>query len=122
MALYAPMALLALPTVSLVLIFLGFTVAFYGLDHDGWRDAFTTSGSSPAHARLRTAAEHTGGAARFVEAAIGLGLLALLISYLPTIYNAFSRREIAVTDSRSPRRHARQAVGDADARAPARAT
>ena len=34
----------------------------------------------------------------FVEAAIGLGLLALLISYLPTIYNAFSRREIAVTD------------------------
>ena len=29
---------------------------------------------------------------------IGLALLALLISYLPTIYNTFSRREIAVTD------------------------
>jgi hypothetical protein len=34
----------------------------------------------------------------FTEAAIGLGLLALVIAYLPTIYNTFSRREIAVTD------------------------
>jgi hypothetical protein len=34
----------------------------------------------------------------FSEAAIGLGLLALLIAYLPTIYNSFSRREVAVTD------------------------
>jgi hypothetical protein len=34
----------------------------------------------------------------FLEAVIGLGLLALVISYLPTIYSAFSRREVAVTD------------------------
>src|SRR5262249_11129086 len=34
----------------------------------------------------------------FSEAAIGLGLLALLIAYLPTIYNTFSKRETAVTD------------------------
>src|SRR5215470_60416 len=32
----------------------------------------------------------------FVEAATGLGLLALLIAYLPTIYGAFSRREVLV--------------------------
>ena len=32
----------------------------------------------------------------FVEAATGLGLLALLIAYLPTIYGAFSRREALV--------------------------
>jgi hypothetical protein len=31
-----------------------------------------------------------------VEAAVGLGLLALLIAYLPTIYGAFSRREVLV--------------------------
>jgi hypothetical protein len=35
--------------------------------------------------------------AGFVESAIGLGLLALLISYLPTIYAGFSRRETLVT-------------------------
>jgi hypothetical protein len=33
----------------------------------------------------------------FLEAAFGLGLLAMLISYLPTIYASFSRREIAVS-------------------------
>src|SRR3990172_8577916 len=33
----------------------------------------------------------------FSEAAIGLLLLALLISYLPTMYATFSRRETAVT-------------------------
>src|SRR5205085_6378380 len=33
----------------------------------------------------------------FSEAAIGLVLLALLISYLPALYGAFSRREAAVT-------------------------
>ena len=34
----------------------------------------------------------------FTEASIGLGILALLIAYLPAIYSAFSRREVAVTD------------------------
>ena len=33
----------------------------------------------------------------FVEAALGLGLLAMLISYLPTIYGSFSRREVSVS-------------------------
>src|SRR5207253_636272 len=32
----------------------------------------------------------------FTEAALGLVLLAMLITYLPSIYNAFSRREAAV--------------------------
>jgi hypothetical protein len=36
------------------------------------------------------------GTIAFVEAGIGLGLLALLIAYLPTIYGAFSRREVLV--------------------------
>ena len=33
----------------------------------------------------------------FTEAAAGLAILALLIAYLPTIYNTFSRRELGVT-------------------------
>ena len=98
MALYAPVALLAIPTVSLLLIIGGFTVAFYGLDHDGWRDAFTTSGSSLLTLGFERPPSTPGVVLSFLEAAIGLGLLALVISYLPTIYGAFSRREVAVTD------------------------
>jgi hypothetical protein len=98
MALYAPVALLAIPTVSLLLIIGGFTVAFYGLDHDGWRDAFTTSGSSLLTLGFERPPSTPGVMLSFLEATIGLGLLALVISYLPTIYGAFSRREVAVTD------------------------
>jgi hypothetical protein len=98
MALYGPMALLALPTVSLTLILFGFTVAFYGLDHDGWRHAFTTSGSCLFTLGFDRPPSTPGVALGFLEAAIGLGVLALVISYLPTIYGAFSRREAAVTD------------------------
>ena len=99
MALYAPVALLALPTVSLVLVFAGFTFAFFGLDHDGWRDAIDDERIVPAHPRLRTPADDSRRAPRrSSRRRIGLGLLALVIAYLPTIYGAFSRREVAVTD------------------------
>lgn len=97
MAFYAPIALLLLPTVFLLSIFLGFTFIYVTFEHHGWRDAFTTSGSSlftlgferPPHFAMRMMS--------FGEAALGLALLALLIAYLPTIYGAFSRRETAVT-------------------------
>jgi hypothetical protein len=97
MALYAPIGLLVLPIMFLVSIFLGFACFFYVWDDVDWNDAFIESGSSlltlgfarPPHTAMNYMA--------FVEAAIGLGLLALLIAYLPTIYNAFSRREVAVT-------------------------
>jgi hypothetical protein len=98
MALYAPLSLLLIPVASLVLIFVGYAFIYAGVDHNGWREAFIVSGSS-----LFTLGfdEPSGLASVFVafsEAAIGLGLLALLIAYLPTIYNSFSRRETAVTD------------------------
>jgi len=97
MALYAPIGLLVLPTVLLLSVFTGFAFFFYVWEDVDWNTAFTTSGSSlltlgfvkPPHAAMNYLA--------FLEAAIGLGLVALLIAYLPTIYGAFSRREIAVT-------------------------
>jgi hypothetical protein len=97
MALYAPIALLVLPTAFLLSIFVGFACFFYSWDDVHWGDAFLESGSSlftlgfarPPHLGMTFVA--------FAEAAIGLGLVALLIAYLPIIYSAFSRREVAVT-------------------------
>ncbi|MGH9013909.1 MAG: hypothetical protein ACRDZ1_08240 [Acidimicrobiia bacterium] len=97
MALYAPLALLVLPATWLVLVMVGYTGMFRALGVQTWRAAFQTSGSSlftlgfvvpPETLPTTTLA--------FTEAAIGLGLIALLIAYLPTIYNAFSRREATV--------------------------
>jgi hypothetical protein len=97
MALYAPISLLALPTVFLITIFCGFTCFYYVWDDVTWANAFVESGSSlltlgfarPPHLGMTFLA--------FAEAAIGLGLVALLVAFLPTIYNSFSRREVAVT-------------------------
>jgi hypothetical protein len=95
---YAPLGLMATLAAWLTLALAGFTLIFWAIDQEGWRAAFDLSGSS-----LFTLGsfEHPEGLGTtvliFVEAAIGLFLLALLITYLPTIYAAFSRREVGIT-------------------------
>ena len=98
LAVYAPIALLALPFTSLVIVFGAFTLIFVGLESHGWRSAIMTSGSSLLTLGFERPPDMPSVFAAFTEAVIGLSLLALLIAYLPTIYNTFSKREIAVTD------------------------
>lgn len=93
---YAPVALVTLPVVWLGVVAAGFTCMYWGMDEGDWLDCFQLSGSS-----LLTLGTHkTRGpiitAFTFAEATLGLLLMTLLISYLPTIYQAFSRREIVV--------------------------
>ena len=91
--LYAPVALVTLPLAWMILMMLAFTGIFWGTAHLTWSRAFEISASSLTTLGF---AEPTGtgriGLA-FVEATIGLGLVALLISYLPTIYSAYNGRE-----------------------------
>ena len=96
MALYAPLTLLILPATWLVLVITGFTGMFRALGVATWRDAFTVSGSSMLTLGFVRPVDLPTTALAFVEAAMGLGLIALLIAYLPTIYTAFSRREATV--------------------------
>jgi hypothetical protein len=98
MALYGPLSLFALVFFWMGLVLAGFMLIDRGgLDVSTWRHAFELSGS--AFFTLGLVAPPNGvigyGLA-FVEAGSGLGLLALLIAYLPTIYGAFSRRELGV--------------------------
>jgi len=96
LALYAPLALVTLPAVWAVLVLVGFTAIFWGAGVQPLTEAFATSGSS----LFTLGFLHPGETARitlvFIEAGIGLGLISLMISYLPTIYGAFSRREALV--------------------------
>ena len=96
MALYAPLCLLILPAVWFVLVIVGFMLMFHGLGVDSWRTAFTESGSSMLTLGFVRPTNLPTTALAFTEAALGLGLLALLISYLPSIYSIFSRREVQV--------------------------
>jgi hypothetical protein len=96
MALFAPVSLLALAITWLVLVLCGYMLMFWSLGERPWSLAFGLSGSSLLTLGFTAPHDLPMMALSFTEAGLGLALLALLISYLPAIYAAFSRREAAV--------------------------
>jgi hypothetical protein len=96
MALYAPVSVLSLAIAWLGLVLAGYTCMYWALGERPPRLAFTFSGSSIFTLGYVPPKDLPTTVLSFSEAALGLGLLALLISYLPTMYASFSRREAAV--------------------------
>jgi hypothetical protein len=96
-ALYAPVALVSLPLVWMLSVTFGFSFIYWAISHDTAQRSFEISGSS----LFTLGFAEPDGTARiwltFVEATIGLGLVALLISYLPTIYAAHHEREKGIS-------------------------
>jgi hypothetical protein len=97
MALYAPLSLLVLLMVWVFLVMAGFIAMFWALGGRSWATAFESSGSSIFTLGFVNPGSAASDALAFVEAGLGLVLLAMLITYLPSIYQAFSRREALVT-------------------------
>jgi hypothetical protein len=93
---YAPVGLLVILWAWLLLVFTGYSLIFIGVSNVAWRDAGRLSGSSLFTLGFASPKGLTSIGLVFSEAAIGLFLLALLITYLPTIYASFSRREVGV--------------------------
>jgi len=96
MAGYGPVSLLILALVWQLAVGSAYTAMFWSLGGRSLRAAFVLSGSSLYTLGFDHAETVSGSMLSFSEAALGLGLLAMLISYLPTLYNAFSRREVFV--------------------------
>ena len=92
-AYYAPIALVLLPVAWVALVIAGFTGIFWSLGGTSVRQAFLLSGSSvlTLGVAFRPALPHA--TLTFMEAILGLGLVSLMISYLPTMYGSFNRRE-----------------------------
>jgi hypothetical protein len=96
MALYAPLGLVTLPAVWLTLMIGGFGLMFWGFGIEPIGEAFVMSGSSVTTLGFDRPAGRWMTTISFVEAGIGLGVVGLMISYLPSIYGAFARREALV--------------------------
>ena len=96
MAMYSPMVLLALVTTWLAMLVAAFTLIFLAIDGHGVSNAFTEAGSSLFTLGFARPAGLVGTIAAFAAASFGLGIVALLIAYLPTLYGSFSRREVLV--------------------------
>ena len=97
MAFYAPISLLLLLPTWLTLVMLGFGCMYRALDFSSWDNVFRLSSSSLLTLGTSSSSGFISTLLSYFEATIGLILVALLIAYLPTMYSAFSRREVAVS-------------------------
>lgn len=93
LAYYAPVSLLLLPGVWVALVLVGYTGLFWGTGAGSLRESYLLSGSSLLTLGNVFDGDLWHATMTFTEATLGLGIVALLISYLPSIYGAFSRRE-----------------------------
>ncbi|MFN2577246.1 MAG: potassium channel family protein [Pyrinomonadaceae bacterium] len=107
LGIYGPLSLLVLLTVWAVSVVFGFALLHWAIgsrvgtiDHTpGLLTDFYYSGTTFFTLGLGDVTP-LGGAARVItvlEASIGFGMLALVIGYLPVLYQAFSRREVNIS-------------------------
>jgi hypothetical protein len=97
MSFYAPVALVLLVPMLLFIIDVGFTLVYWAIDSASLEQAFSLSGSSLMTLGFIAPVDLPTRLLAFGEAAIGMIMVALLISYLPTIYSVFSQRELVVS-------------------------
>ena len=97
LSLYASIVLLTYQTLWLILTLLAFALGFVALGTKSFIGSFEVSGSSLLTLGTSRGAGAGQVALSYVEAGVGLTLLALLIAFIPTLYSAFQRREISVS-------------------------
>ncbi len=93
---WAPLSLLVLPGAWLGSLLLAYAAIFWALGAGGLERAVSISGSSLLTLGFDEPDVFGLTLVAFSEAALGVGMLAIVITYLPTIYAAFSRRELLV--------------------------
>ncbi|HZR51468.1 MAG TPA: hypothetical protein VFB06_18390 [Streptosporangiaceae bacterium] len=92
----APTFLFALLVGWLCSLYLGFALMLLPFTRDDMPNAFRLSGSSLFTLGFATPAGAAPYGIVFAAAISGLGVIALIIGYMPTIYSAYNRREILV--------------------------
>jgi len=93
---YAPVTLMMLPAIWALGIIIGFVPMFWAVGVRPFGEAVVLSGSSLTTLGFSRPNEGPAVGLAVVEGLLGLAIVALLISFLPTIYGHFSRREVAV--------------------------
>ena len=94
---FAPMTMLMMPLVWAFGVILGFSCMFWASGIRPFKDAVVLSGSSFTTLGFSSSDSFYDKVLAIVEALLGLGLVALLISFMPSLYSAFSRREALVS-------------------------
>jgi hypothetical protein len=96
MANFVPVSLMVLVPTLLIIMNLGFTLVFWGARGGELYPAFLISGSSLLTLGSTPPTTPLEVLLSYAEATVGLTLTAVLIAYFPTMYSAFSQREVLV--------------------------
>ena len=96
-AFYAPMSVMLLPVTWVILLLLGFSMMFWGMSEPSFGLSLTLSGAAITTEGFL--APKGGGQTTLyiLEGIIGLGIVGLFITFLPTAYSIYSQREKLVT-------------------------
>lgn len=97
LALFAPLSVMLLPLTWVILLMVGFSAMFWGVSEPSLGSALSLSGAAlttEGFLAPKGAAETT---LCIIAGIIGLGIVGLLITFLPTVYSIYSQREEEVT-------------------------
>lgn len=97
MAMLAPIVLIAVLLTWLIIIFAGYALMYFCVTGRSVAGSIELSGSSVFTLGTSSDAKFWPSVMTYTEAGIGLLLVALFITYFPSIYGAFTRRETGVT-------------------------
>lgn len=97
MALLGPIALLTTLAMWLLMLIAAYSLMFFALTGRSWASSIELSGSSIFTLGSTSDGRLGPSVLTYSEAGIGLLIVALLITYFPTIYSAFTRREEGVS-------------------------
>ena len=98
LSVHAPLGLLATALAWALGIIVGFGLIFHGTSDLSLHDSLVLAGSSFTTLGFVAPSGGLHELLAITAAILGLGVVAMLISYLPTIYGLFSRREVTVAD------------------------
>jgi hypothetical protein len=96
-AFYAPMSVMLLPLTWVILLMLGFTILFWGVSEPSLGTALSLSGAAITTEGFLAPKGGAQITLYIIGGIIGLGIVGLLITFLPTVYSIYSQREQEVT-------------------------
>ncbi|HEY6408758.1 MAG TPA: hypothetical protein VIY29_14955 [Ktedonobacteraceae bacterium] len=96
-AFYAPMSVLLLPLAWVILLMIGFTMMFWGVSEPSLGTALSLSGAAITTEGFLAPKGGAQITLYIIGGIIGLGIVGLLITFLPTVYSIYSQREQEVT-------------------------
>jgi len=96
-AFYAPMSVMLLPLTWAILLIIGFTTMFWAVSEPSLGTALSLSGAAITTEGFLAPKGVAQTTLYIVAGIIGLGIVGLLITFLPTVYSIYSQREEEVT-------------------------